>query len=360
LSKSNLPPIGSEIGRDIVIAGLVGKPKRFRNTYCLRLHPNLARRLQISCKRQCVVTAHRRDCSPFEGLVSEKDIRKDEALRVCLGLSATTGDKPDRSRTRIRVIASVIEDLKLHIEDPQLRETHLEIDETLRTALGIQMDESSATAVFEVRVSSLPGTTGLKWLSERLCDLFGYRYVYARIGVGFVADIDKPIGRLPAFSFPLLGVPDGGRLICEIAVRDKQGRGYVIRKTPIRTFCLSPEIQSDREKKEKEGKERRFRSSKNLLGLDNELPLMFVGHDMRKEFDSGDLDVVRLRRSIPYILSIESINSGVAAIAAFTTFVTPVFLLTEKHESILRALSVAAALIAATFLIWLRVRSSIK
>jgi hypothetical protein len=213
------------------------------------------------------------------------------------------------------------------------------------------MDEANVTSLFEIRISPAQLTPWSEWL----CHLFCYRHMYARIAVGFIADIDKPVGRIPAFAFPLLGVPDGGRVICEVAMREKKGKHYVVRQLPIRVFCLSPEIQAEREKKEGTG---RFRSSEKLLGIDNELPKVFVGHNVRHLLKSGDLDVVRLRRSIPYVLTLESVNFGVAAVAALVTIATPVFLFTENLVARVVSLVVACVVMAA--LMAYRVRSSIK
>lgn len=241
LSDHDEAPIGSELGQDIFVGPLLGKPRRIK-TYCIRVHPTMSKRLNIHPRRPCILTAHRRDCDPIEGLVTSDHIKRDNSLEISRGLSAATDlpAEPQRSRARIRVIARVLKDKKL---DSNL----VEIDETLRTGLGIPMDLAGldVTKAFEIRASSVPGlrTGWLRWL-------FGNRYVCARIGVGFIADIDKPIGRIPAFAFPLLGVPEGGRVICEVAYRHKKKHRYVIKKVPLNIFSVSAEIQEERRTKE--------------------------------------------------------------------------------------------------------------
>jgi hypothetical protein len=80
------------------------------------------------------------------------------------------------------------------------------------------MDDALATQHFTIEV--LPLYVPLRYmLSEYFMKLLiGYRHMYARVSVAFVAYLDKPVGRVPIFAFPLLGIEDGGGVICESAI----------------------------------------------------------------------------------------------------------------------------------------------
>jgi hypothetical protein len=138
----------------------------------------------------------------LEGLITETHTAENKQLSPYLNLS---GPLP-----RLRAIAEVL-------TDSRLPEDEIEIDETLRTALGIEMDDALATQHFTIKV--LPLYVPLRYmLSEYFLKLLiGYRHTYARVSVAFVAYLDKPVGRVPIFAFPLLGIEDGGGVICESA-----------------------------------------------------------------------------------------------------------------------------------------------
>jgi hypothetical protein len=350
-------PIGMELSQDIVVRGLLGKPSRYYDTYCISLHPSLCSKLGIASKGQCVITGNKRGCEPFEGLVTEELVRDHDYLSACVGLSAvakeSASSKDRKSRTRIRTIATVIANPNL-----DKKKSEVFIDETLRTAMGIPMDhnENEVTKDFEIRICPLPRRM-MRDAKEHISKLFfGYRHIYARVGVAFVADVDKNIGRLPTYAFPLLAVPEGGRIICEVAERDEKSEQYALKKMSVRVYSATPEIQAEREKKE--GNERRFRSSKAHLELSNELPRIFVGLEIRKTLNSGDFDVVRLRRSIPYVLVHESATFGINAISTFAAIVAPVFLLFDDRY--IRASVVIVATLGAALLTAFRVRGNIK
>lgn len=84
---------------------------------------------------------------------------------------------------------------------------------------------------------------------------------------------------------------------------------------------------------------------------------MFVGHDARRDLNSGDLDVVRLRRSVRYLLTHDSVSYGVAVIAAYAAFVVPTFV--NVKDSLFHALSIVAAIVFAGALIIFRLRSNV-
>ena len=278
---------------EVRICGLLAKPSRYQTTYCIKLHPSM--RHSLGLHSRCVITSRRRNGGTREGIVTEENALEDRSLASCVGLSPLNG--------RLRAIATVI-------ASTAVDENELQIDETLRTALAIEMDEAEATDkyVIEVMPLDLPPLFQLK---DLWCRFVGYRHMYARVGVGFIADIDKPIGRVPNFAFPLLGVEDGGAVMCESAIRS-DGR-YSLIQMPLRVYAMSAEIQSDREAKEKDPKLRRFRSSATILGIGNELPMIYFGHDVRSTLNVGDLDGVLLRRSVRYVLFQQAINFGIVS-----------------------------------------------
>ena len=281
------------LGRDIMICGLTHKRRRDQNTYCMRLHPVMRRKLGLG--DQCVITAKPAGDPEFEGLVRPEDAVASPDLADFVGLSPPQG--------RRRVIARVLSSRKT-------ARNCIEIDETIRTALAMHMDETCATEKFEVEVRPL--RTPLFWgLRDALTRVVGYRHMYARVGVGFVADIDKPIGRVPEFAFPLLGIDDGGAVVCETV--ERRGRAYRLRETPLRIYRMTGDILAERARKEADPAQRRFRSSSALLGLTNELPHLFIGLDMRDRLDCGDLDAVRVRRRVGNVLLEEAVNFGLVA-----------------------------------------------
>lgn len=229
------------------------------------------------------------------GLVRPQDAERRPELEDFIGLSGPTA--------RLRAIARVLASWDVPKEQ-------VELDETIRTALAIDMDERRATEHFSIEVHPLDTPWGYGF-GDALASWVGYRHMYARVAVGFVADIDKPVGRVAAFAFPLLGIEDGGAVFCEAARR--RNSGFVLTKLPLRVYVLPQDIADERLKKEDDPAQRRFRSSGKTLRIANELPKLCIGHDIREALDCGDLDALRIRRSVRHVLFREAVNFGLVA-----------------------------------------------
>jgi hypothetical protein len=109
----------------------------------------------------------------------------------------------------------------------------------------------------------------------------------------------------------LLGIDDGGAVICESA-RSRNNR-FELCRVPLRVYILPQEVAEERLRKEEDQNQRRFRSSAMALKIANELPKLCVGLDVRDALDCGDLDAVRVRRSVRHVLFKEAVNFGVVA-----------------------------------------------
>jgi hypothetical protein len=302
----------------LVTALMAKKGKRNQNTYCIRFHPDIKRRHGFG--GTCVITARRYGRLDYEGLV-DKDAVNDLPL---LNLAGFEGLSPPSAR--LRAIARVL-------TDKRRPEHEFEVDETIRTALGIPMDEEKVTEMFEISIWPLKISI---W--DHACDLasrlVGYRHMYARVGVGFIADIDKPICRVPIFAFPLLGIEDGGGVVCEAVCRE--GTGYKLNTIPLRAYSINAEIQAERKQKEQDKAQRRFRSSEELLGLKNELPRVFIGHGLREQLKSGDLDAIRIRRQATHILLREALAGGIVAALSLIATLNALFTLGGRIDFIRR------------------------
>lgn len=281
------------LGPEIRICGLVGKPRRYQTTYCLRLHPALKRQLKLG--RWCVIVAKRPEALDFMGLFRQQDAKGNPELEKYVGLSAESG--------RLRAIARVFACWDMPKE-------RIDLDETIRTALAIDMDEQCATTRFSIEIHPLHVPFAIRF-RDSVSSWVGYRHMYARVAVGFVADIDKPVGRVAAFAFPLLGIDDGGAVICESARR--RNNRFELCRVPLRVYILPQEVAEERLRKEEDQNQRRFRSSAMALKIANELPKLCIGLDVRDALDCGDLDAVRVRRSVRHVLFKEAVNFGVVA-----------------------------------------------
>jgi len=101
----------------------------------------------------------------------------------------------------------------------------------------------------------------------------GRRYLYFRVAVSSVADMEKGVARIPQNCFPMLGTEEGSGVMVERSIKaplDRNGKitHFRIDSRRIKTFVASETFLEERAMLEEEFPERYFPASRLLYAAD--------------------------------------------------------------------------------------------
>lgn len=175
------------------------------------------------------------------------------------------------------------------------------MDLSARAALGISEREAEARDV-EVTLETLH--IGWRRRGQELCArIFGVRYVMHRVVLALAVDAERAVVRVDRTALDLLGCDSGDRVVLTAPTRRE--RAAVAMSIVTQVFEVPrPEI-AERERRElsTESHDARYRSFRNELGLEFDVPRVYVPGDLRDELNLEHGDSVLLRREIPSLFS---------------------------------------------------------
>jgi len=175
--------------------------------------------------------------------------------------------------------------------------SRLPMDTSARLALGVS---ERATDLGEAEVwLSLLRLGPSRWVREHCSRIFGIRYVTCRVVLALPVDAERAVVRIERTAMDLLGCESGDHLVLTAA---SEGRtGPRVHSSVCQVFEVSEPIVADRRRREAslDGLDSRFRSSAQDLGLEFDLPQMFIPGDLRRRLGVDSGDSILVRREIP-------------------------------------------------------------
>jgi hypothetical protein len=208
-------------------------------------------------------------------------------------------DDGETTRT-LRVIARVV-------TDDELADRELRTDQTCRNAVGIPFEYDPRTVRARVR----PLRVGRFRASlMRLARLVGRRYVILRVHKGDIPDMEKRLARMGGGLFPVVGVPQGGRLVVE-SVRELPDGSLQMASVRVRALELGEDAQKRIRLAEEPRSDARFVNASACLGIDPDIGDLFLDLNERERLTATSLDPVRVRRDLGDLLEREILGAGI-------------------------------------------------
>lgn len=170
-----------------------------------------------------------------------------------------------------------------------------------RVALGISEREAEARDV-EVMLETL--RIGWRRRVQEVCArIFGVRYVTHRVVLALAVDAERTVVRVDRTALDLLGCDSGDRVVLTASAR--RAGAAVATSITTQVFEVPHEEIAERERREMsvEGHDARYRSFRNELGLEFDVPRVFIPGDLRDDLDLDHGDSVLLRREIPSLFA---------------------------------------------------------
>lgn len=166
-----------------------------------------------------------------------------------------------------------------------------------RAALGISEREVEAREA-TVTLESLR----IGWRRrgrELLARVFGVRYVTQRVVLSLATDAERAVVRVDRTALDLLGCDSGDRVVLTAPTR--RAGGMVASSVTTQVFEIPQHELEERERRElsAEGHDALYRSFRTELGLEFDVPRVFVPGDVRDELGVDHGDTVLVRREIP-------------------------------------------------------------
>jgi hypothetical protein len=166
-----------------------------------------------------------------------------------------------------------------------------------RLAVGISEAAADASSA-SVRLEPLRVP-----LRRRLLDaaarVFGVRYVTLRVVLSLAVDAERAVVRVERTTLDLLGCDSGDRVVLDAAALG--GDGFELRSISCQVLEIPEHEVRDRERRERseDGHDARFRSSTADLGLEFDVPRVFVPGDLRTALGTEPGQSIVVRRDIP-------------------------------------------------------------
>lgn len=203
----------------------------------------------------------------------------------------SNGDQP-----ALRVSASLRVDSNL--ETLATREySKIRMDQTLRTALGLPFTRDSIKAKLDLQIFPLQ-TNKLKWLKQRLLNILGVKYIYARVEKPDPTDIEKNICRISKDALAIIGTDEGRRVVILACRRESESHVPCPTEIAIRAFDLKQTHRSEPDSHDKEGWGARYVNFSKLLGVSPDLSPIYLDEHARAALGVVPGQAVRVRRDL--------------------------------------------------------------
>lgn len=173
----------------------------------------------------------------------------------------------------------------------------VQMDVAGRAALGISEREAEAHDI-EVTLERL--RIGWRRRSQELvARIFGVRYVTHRVVLSIPIDADRPVVRVDRTALDLLGCDSGDRVVLTAPARDVAASSAC--SVTAQVFEIPQAEIAERERRESSSDvgDARYRSFRHELGLEFDVPRIFVPGNVRKALDLDHGDTLLVRREIP-------------------------------------------------------------
>ncbi len=204
-----------------------------------------------------------------------------------------------------------------------LKDDEVMLDQTLRIAIGISYNNDSFHG-FEEKVKLYPLKISLiNQIKNFVASIFAVRYIYCRYNVPNIIDAEKNLIRIPADAFDLLGCKSGDTVICEFP--KKINEEYVLITHRVQGYTSTDRMIEERikiENNENDPNHARYLSSLRLLGLQPDIPRIFIDYHIREKLGAKELQPIAVRRDVKDLFLKRSIEFGLILMITLITMVS--------------------------------------
>lgn len=181
--------------------------------------------------------------------------------------------------------------------DENLGDNLIRVDQTLRTAIGI--DYGFDTNKTTVKIFPLC-LTWIQLLKNFITSILGKRYIFFRVNKADIPDMEKNLCKIPPETFHLLGCDIGDSIVIENM--ELHGSSYSLEVYKIKAYEASENLIENRVIKEKKTEDKgfsaRYPSATKLLNLSEDIPRIFLDMDARKTLKVDAMESLRVSRDI--------------------------------------------------------------
>ena len=244
--------------------------------------------------------------------------------------------------------------LKTHcrvIVDKSLNDSEIRVDQTVRNAIGIPYGYDEKTTKVEVYPLnlSLPQS-----MNEYISYFLGRRYLFLRVNISDIPDLEKNLSRIPLEAFKLLGTNESNRIVLESPILNN--KKYILKKFDIKAFELSHQIIEMKPNLQKEYPDRYLNADEILKIRPDIWPIHLDGH-IRETLNLNSLDAVKVRRDLYDLFRNEVREFG---IIFFLSLFTIVQILPIKIDWCLLILITLISLLIAVSIILMNIKARLK
>lgn len=181
----------------------------------------------------------------------------------------------------------------------------VKLDSSARYGLGIP--ESLSDGRRTVSIASI--TKKIRQSSrDTIASAFGFRYVVMRVSKSLPFDAERPIFRVQESVFDILGCQPGDRAVIISAIPSRDGKGiYSARWKDVNAqgFQISRDDYVERLSREvsEPDWQNYWLASSEALGLDVDVPRIFVPREVRETLAVNEGSAVLVRRHIPSLFA---------------------------------------------------------
>ncbi|WP_105618656.1 hypothetical protein [Vallitalea okinawensis] len=240
----------------------------------------------------------------------------------------------------------------------KLKSDEVMLDQTIRTAIGISYNNDSFYGFSEV-VNLYPLKVSLKQhFHTYIASIFAIRYIYCRFNVPNIIDAEKNIVRIPEDTFDLIGCSNRDTIICEFPAKVKGE--YILKTYKSQGYIASTGMIDERirvENDEDDPNNTRYLSSLKLLGLQPDIPRIFLDYHIREKLNTQELQPIAIRRDVKGLFFKQIIEFGLVLMVTLITLISIVP--GEITWGKLVVTSLLASLVSIVLII-LKIRSTLK
>ena len=244
--------------------------------------------------------------------------------------------------------------LKTHcmvIVDESLHDSQIRADQTIRNAIGIPYgydEETTTVKVYPLNLSLFQS------INEYISYLLGRRYLFLRVNISDIPDIEKNLSRIPLEAFKLLGTNESNRIVLESPIENNNK--YILKKFDIKAFDLSHQIIEMTKKLEQEYPDR-YLNADEILKIRPDIWPIHLDMHIRDMLILEPLDAVKVRRDL-FDLFLNDVREF--GIIFFLSLFTIVQILPIEIDWWLLILIILISLLIAVTIILMNIRARLK
>lgn len=274
-------------------------------------------------------------------------INSNKKKQLCMGKFAViTHQIQNENRNKL---------LKTHcrvIIDESLPDSQIRADQTIRNAIGIPYGYDEETTTVEVYPLNL---SLFQSINEYISYLLGRRYLFLRVNISDIPDLEKNLSRIPLEAFKLLGTNESNRIVLESPIKNNKNK-YILKKFDIKAFELSHQIIEMKTNLQKEYPDR-YLNADEILKIKPDIWPIHIDRHIRDMLILDSLDAVKVRRDLFDLFLNEVREFG---IIFFLSLFTIVQILPIKIDWWLLILIILISLLIAVNIILMNIRARLK